>query len=367
MKPLLIEHPELQVQPLQPPASKRLRVPREDTGQTVARIWNMYGGFLSALAERLTVGPGVAAAILSVESAGEGFSDDGRMIIRFENHVFQTQLGPNQASVYQSHFKHDPRQAWTNHQYRPTPAGRWIKCHASQTREWDVFHFASTIDEAAATQSISMGAPQIMGFNHQAIGYPTARAIFDELGRDIRPQIAGMFDYVRARGPQAVEAMRRRDFFTFAGHYNGFSDQQPVYRDLLNRAFDAFERLQGGAVGSAPSPTYVVRSGDTLSAIAKRFKTTTREIAELNQLADLNRIRVGDLLLIVRPAVVLAPEESADPATPRGRTSVYVVRPGDTLSRIAAAFNTTTDALARLNAIANPDSISAGQRLRIPR
>jgi len=44
----------------------------------------------------------------------------------------------------------------------------------------------------------------------------------------------------------------------------------------------------------------------------------------------------------------------------------YVIRPGDTLSSIARRFNTTVEELVRLNNIANPDLIIAGETLLIP-
>lgn len=44
----------------------------------------------------------------------------------------------------------------------------------------------------------------------------------------------------------------------------------------------------------------------------------------------------------------------------------YVLRPGDTLSGIAARFGTTVSVLAELNHISNPDQIYAGDTIRIP-
>lgn len=50
-----------------------------------------------------------------------------------------------------------------------------------------------------------------------------------------------------------------------------------------------------------------------------------------------------------------------------GRTfSRYTVRAGDTLSAIAARYGTTIRRLARINKVQNPNLIVAGQRLRVP-
>lgn len=42
--------------------------------------------------------------------------------------------------------------------------------------------------------------------------------------------------------------------------------------------------------------TYTVQKGDTLSSIAKRFKTTYQELARINSIPDPNRIKVGQVL-----------------------------------------------------------------------
>lgn len=44
----------------------------------------------------------------------------------------------------------------------------------------------------------------------------------------------------------------------------------------------------------------------------------------------------------------------------------YTVRRGDTLSKIAAKYNTTVEALAASNGIKNPDRIDVGDALTIP-
>lgn len=60
----------------------------------------------------------------------------------------------------------------------------------------------------------------------------------------------------------------------------------------------------------------------------------------------------------------------AKPATPASRpavvTATYTVQGGDTLGRIAKAHGTTWQTLVKLNALADPNMIAVGQRLRVP-
>jgi LysM repeat protein len=44
----------------------------------------------------------------------------------------------------------------------------------------------------------------------------------------------------------------------------------------------------------------------------------------------------------------------------------YTVKDGDTLGKIAAAFEVTVESIVKLNALLSPDAIQAGQTLEIP-
>ncbi len=102
--------------------------------------------------------------------------------------------------------------------------------------------------------------------------------------------------------------------------------------------------------------TYVVRDGDTLTSIAKRFHTTVNQIAKLNNISDETLIYIGQVLKI---------ETSASSSLERSFSGSYVVKSGDTLSSIANRFDTTVNELVRLNNIPNPDLIYVGEVLRI--
>ena len=105
---------------------------------------------------------------------------------------------------------------------------------------------------------------------------------------------------------------------------------------------------------------YVVRMGDTLYSIARRFGVTVDALAQLNSIANPRYIQVGQQLIIPRE-----PWLTPMPPTPQPNPVVYIVQWGDTLYSIARRYGTSVEAIALQNRIANPSRIYAGQRLVI--
>ena len=109
---------------------------------------------------------------------------------------------------------------------------------------------------------------------------------------------------------------------------------------------------------SAPAASgsyHVVKPGETLSHIARRYGVTVNALVAANGLKSANYIYVGQHIYI--PAVTGAPA---------GCTSYYYVKHGDNLSRIAAWFGIKTYALAAANGLGNANYIYVGQKLCIP-
>lgn len=241
----LRERPELAVVPLEAPESQRLApgpgAPARE--KQIVRTWNGAGGLLAALAELVEIEPGVAVAVLTVESSGAGFSG-GRMVIRFETHVFWREWGNANPAVFRSHFRFDPARPWTGHAFRPAPGAPWQGFHGDQQAEWRVFEFARKLDEPAAKRSISMGAPQIMGFHFARIGYDSVLAMFDAFAAGLRAQIVGLFDFIKGPGTDSplLEALRRGKLADFAAGYNGPA-LAAQYGARLERDLETFRRL----------------------------------------------------------------------------------------------------------------------------
>lgn len=95
---------------------------------------------------------------------------------------------------------------------------------------------------------------------------------------------------------------------------------------------------------------YVVKAGDSLWLIARRYNTTVDTIKSINGLTS-NMITTGQILKI-----------------PAGQNVPYIehtVQSGDTLWLIARKYGTTVDAIKNLNGLTS-DRLNIGQVLRIP-
>jgi len=233
------------------PPVKKLKITGKSTyrQRLIKRTWNNYGGLLEGLSKMLKIDPAVAVAVLCVESSGKGFAHDGRMIIRFENHIFWRYWGKSHPSFFFDHFKFNSDKPWRGHKFRKTiksgpnldPAD-WTTFHQEgQSGEWQAFEFARSKHPCFSTYSISMGMPQIMGFNHKKIGYKSVKRMFDSFARSERNQIIGFFDFIAKTGSNLINALRKKNFLTFAKLYNGpgkakvYADRIKTYYELLNK------------------------------------------------------------------------------------------------------------------------------------
>ena len=115
----------------------------------------------------------------------------------------------------------------------------------------------------------------------------------------------------------------------------------------------------------AESKTYhVVKNGENLGLIAKKYKCSTNDLRKWNNLKS-NTIYPRQKLLVSQPV--------ADNSNSRSKTSdansdyiIYTVKQGDTLWDIAKQYDgVTVDQIKRLNNITNTRSLRPGQKIKV--
>jgi membrane-bound lytic murein transglycosylase D len=119
---------------------------------------------------------------------------------------------------------------------------------------------------------------------------------------------------------------------------------------------------------SLPQPAYVyhrVRPGETLSTIARRYRTSVSRIKRANNLRSSHFIRAGKRLKIPGKGSTYASQEPKKAKTSPGPMPAYhVVRRGDSLWNIARKYGTTTQEIQKLNGLTGTH-LYQGQRLKL--
>lgn len=117
-------------------------------------------------------------------------------------------------------------------------------------------------------------------------------------------------------------------------------------------------------VAPPPAPTateYVIVKGDTLDSIHKKFSVSVKAIEDANPGIVPTKLQPGHKIQI--PAAT-APT-AGSPTVAADGSEIYVVKPGDTLSKIATAHGTTYKAIEALNNLKST-KIKAGDKLKMP-
>ena len=138
--------------------------------------------------------------------------------------------------------------------------------------------------------------------------------------------------------------------WSVARKYNLSVNELKALNNLSSNVLSVGQRL---IVGKESSNDYVVSAGDTLWAIARKFNVSVDDIKALNNLSS-NNLSIGMILKI--PLYSNKQNEE---------TNVYVVKSGDSLWSIARMFNSTVDEIKSLNSLKS-NVLRIGQRLVVP-
>ncbi len=136
--------------------------------------------------------------------------------------------------------------------------------------------------------------------------------------------------------------------------------------------------LREPAVLYGVSATHIVKRGETVGGIAKRYHLSLTSVRLANRLTTKSVLRIGQRLTlpgssptITRAATVATKSRTSStrPAATKvvaRQKQVHVVRRGETISAIAAHFGVSEAKLMSANGITRASRLQAGQRLKIP-
>ncbi|GLS92579.1 hypothetical protein GCM10007916_36510 [Psychromonas marina] len=148
-----------------------------------------------------------------------------------------------------------------------------------------------------------------------------------------------------------------------AKRYGKTTNDLKNYNKLRSTSLSVGQKLKipNGAVQVVKAPAkpvvHTVRSGDSLSVIAKRYSKSTNELKSYNNLRSTTlsigqKIKIPDANYTVKAAT-------------SNKATVHTVRSGESLSVIAARYNTNSSVLKQYNGLRST-ALSVGQKIKIP-
>lgn len=183
----------------------------------------------------------------------------------------------------------------------------------------------------------------------------------------------GWDDYRVKAGDTLYDLARTHDTTVAAlAQRNGISNGRWI------RAGDVIQvpgREKSGKATSSAAPakerTVTVRPGDTLSHIALRYDVSVAAISKANGLANPRLIHPGQKLTIPGTGGQSSATSSPSSTSSSSRTSpatsyTVTIRPGDTLSHIAAREGVSLAALTKANPSLSPRKLWVGQQVTVP-
>ena len=169
-----------------------------------------------------------------------------------------------------------------------------------------------------------------------------------------------------------------------SGTWNMNGGGKVIVEDTPAQAAPAADKPVNAAPEAKSSPTlklsiYKVQKGDSLWSIAKKHNVPFGEILKANGMDSNSKIKIGQEIQIpslTKPAesataaiAVQAPKGAAaagqDSQKSDGKETVYIVRKGDSLSKIAAMHRVKVSQIKKLNGLFG-DMVRIGQKLKIP-
>ncbi len=169
--------------------------------------------------------------------------------------------------------------------------------------------------------------------------------------------VRAVSEYIGLSTENTYTVKKGDSLWSIAKKYNTTVEQLKAANNLTSNLLNVGQTLKIPQIEISVEPgeytVYIVKSGDNLYNIAKRYNLNVKDIVDYNNLATTN-LSVGQRLLI-----------PTSPTTPSEEYQTYIVKKGDNLYSIANRHNTTVDAIKSLNNLTS-NILSINQKLLLP-
>lgn len=164
----------------------------------------------------------VIKAVTEVESGGRGFLSDGRVVIRFEPHLFHRYT---QGKFDTTH----PAISFKNLK-RGYPTG--------VAQSWQLYNEAKALDLQAARMASSFGLFQILGSNWPNCGCKSLPEFVNRMSKSEAEQLNLFCSFIKNQGLN--DELREHQWARFARIYNGKDFKLLNYDTKLGNAYKKF-------------------------------------------------------------------------------------------------------------------------------
>lgn len=172
---------------------------------------------LQAIATNFGIDYAALKAVIMVEGSGNGFDPaTGKILIQFEPAWYR---------------KIDAEDGYSGD-------GIWMENKVEkQSAEWLAFNDAFKRDSDAAMQATSWGMMQVMGFHWRELGFASVGAMVDYAKEGEANQVEIGVRFIK-KSARLYDALRTKDWATFAHYYNGPKYKVNRYDERLQQEYE---------------------------------------------------------------------------------------------------------------------------------
>lgn len=164
---------------------------------------------IAPAAQRLGIDPYFLQAVILTETRGDGFSDEGKAIICYEQHVFSRLTAHQYDKAYPS---------ISNKKFYWPRKGEDHPYNSTQSERWGLLEFAASIDYEAAIQATSFGLFQILGLNYTRCGCESPAQFLESMHVSEQHQFQLFLSFIQ--NFDCLEPLQKGDALAFALRYN---------------------------------------------------------------------------------------------------------------------------------------------------